>query len=387
MGELSRERLLDVAAVLIGAAVGGVLLQEVLSSRVDPGYSVAWDLGVGAIGYVLLLAFRRRWPVTLALLFLGGMAFSVSMWGAAGVAVYTTAARRRWPVVAAVGGLYAVVMALYYVGYSADSETFRVADLLTQELLLGILVSAGLLVRSRNLLMESLRERAVQAEAGQRLRIEDARRLERQRIAREMHDVLAHRISLLAMHAGVLEFRPNAPPEQVARTVSVIRGSAFEALEELRTVIGVLRDAGTDDRTAAGPTSPQPVLANLPDLVAESRAAGMAVTLVDRIAEPDAAPAGQGRHLYRIVQEGLTNARKHARGAEVGITVDGTPGGDLTVEIRNQLPVVGARSDVPGAGAGLVGLAERVQLAGGELAHGPTTDGDFRLWARLPWRT
>jgi signal transduction histidine kinase len=91
-----------------------------------------------------------------------------------------------------------------------------------------------------------------------------------------------------------------------------------------------------------------------------------------------------GRHAYRIVQEGLTNARKHAPGAEVRVLVDGSPGAGLTIEVRNRLPL-GAAAQVPGAGAGLVGLAERVELCQGRLEHGATGDGDFQLRAWLPW--
>src|SRR5690348_16266362 len=125
-----------------------------------------------------------------------------------------------------------------------------------------------------------------------------------------MHDVLAHRISLLSLHAGVLEFRPDAPPEEIARAAGVIRASAHQALEDLRAVIGILRD-GPDGQ---GPQSqpPQPTLAALPGLLEESRAAGMRIRT--EVSLPDLAlvPDAIGRHALRIVQEALTNARKHA---------------------------------------------------------------------------
>jgi signal transduction histidine kinase len=235
------------------------------------------------------------------------------------------------------------------------------------------LVAAGMILRSNRRLMASLKDRAVQAEEGQRMRVEEARHLERERIAREMHDVLAHRISLLAVHAGALEFRPDASPQE-KQAAGVIRESAHEALEDLRAVIGMLR---TDERDAE---RPQPTLAGLPELIEESRRAGARVTVTG--ADTAQAPDRIGRHAYRIVQEGLTNARKHAPAAKVEVTLS-TDQGELCLEVRNRLTVSSAPA-IPGAGAGIIGLRERVALLGGRLEAGPTPDGDFRLTAWLP---
>jgi signal transduction histidine kinase len=243
-----------------------------------------------------------------------------------------------------------------------------------------------LFVRAQRELVQSLRDRADRLESEQRLRVEQAREAERLRIAREMHDVLAHRISLLSLHAGALEFRPDAPPDEVAEAAGVIRASAHAALEELREVIGVLRE-GVDEGTP--PEPPQPTLAQIPALVDESRAAGMRV--VCRIEAPgaDALPAALGRTAYRVVQEGLTNARKHAPAASVEVTVAAQAGPRLVVEVLSRRPVgvvATAALAGAGAGAGLIGLAERVALAGGELEHGPDAAGDFVLRATLPWQ-
>jgi signal transduction histidine kinase len=246
----------------------------------------------------------------------------------------------------------------------------------------GAVIAWGMFVRSRRQLVLSLRDRAERAEAEQQLRVEQARQHERARIAREMHDVLAHRISLLSLHAGALEFHPDASPEEIARAAGVIRTSAHDALEDLRAVIGVLRD-GSD---GAGPERPQPTLSDLPALIEESREAGMQVRFECELPDPGTVPVATGRSAYRIVQEGLTNARKHARGAAVEVTVAGTAGTGLTIEIRNRLPVgVAAASEIPGTGTGIVGLAERASLAGGRLEHGRTASGDYRLWVWLPW--
>ena len=197
-----------------------------------------------------------------------------------------------------------------------------------------------------------------------------------------MHDVLAHRISLLSLHAGALEFRPDAPPEEVARAAAVIRASAHQALEDLRAVIGVLRD-GPDGEA---PQPPQPTLAALPGLLEESRAAGMLLHAEIRLADLAAVPDAIGRHALRIVQEALTNARKHATSAAVDLLVEGAPGEGLTIEVRNSAPVLAAgESEIPGARTGLVGLAERATLSGGSLVHGLDEAGDFQLRAWLPW--
>jgi len=235
--------------------------------------------------------------------------------------------------------------------------------------------------RARHALLASLRERARRAEAEQARHVAEARAAERARLAREMHDVLAHRLSLLATYAGALEYRPDASPERLARAAGVIREGVHQALDELREVIGVLRD----DDLADG-THPQPGLASLGPLVAETRDAGTPVDLVNTISQPDDLPGSVGRTAYRVVQEGLTNARKHAPGRPVRVLLDGRPGGQLLVELANPVgPVVPVGPPINGSGAGLIGLTERVRLTGGELDHAVGADGEFRLRARLPW--
>jgi signal transduction histidine kinase len=195
-----------------------------------------------------------------------------------------------------------------------------------------------------------------------------------------MHDVLAHRLSLVATYAGALEYRPDATPEQVSRAAGVVRAGIHQALDELRTVITVLRDED-DDRDGR----PQPALTDVPCLVDESRGAGAAIRLDNRVAEAADVPPVAGRTAYRIVQEGLTNARKHAAGQPVIVVLDGSPGERLSIDIRNPV-AAGRTASMVGTGAGLVGLTERVQLAGGELDH-QVTAGEFRLSAWLPWPT
>jgi DNA-binding NarL/FixJ family response regulator len=192
---------------------------------------------------------------------------------------------------------------------------------------------------------------------------------ERTRIAREMHDVLAHRISLVALHAGALEIRPDLPPEKVRETAELLRSTARQALEELRGVIGVLREEPGQEPT---PAAPQPTLSDIPRLVEETRRAGAKIDFDMQVDRPDAAPSVLGRDAYRIVQEALTNIGKHARGTAGQVRVTGAADSGLRVSVRNRLPVhpqVGPA--LPGSGEGLLGLQERVTLAGGTLIHGP----------------
>jgi signal transduction histidine kinase len=232
------------------------------------------------------------------------------------------------------------------------------------------LLGWGAYARSRAALLDSLRERARRAEAEQERRVAEARSAERSRIAREMHDVLAHRLSLVAATAGAVEFRPDAAPERIAAAAGVLRANAHAALDELREVIGVLRAGPDDDR-------PQPTTADLARLVDEVRAGGVVVELHDELGAE--LTGSTGRTVYRVVQEALTNARKHAVGQPVEVRVGG--GDEVRVEVTNP---VGRAAGTPGSGTGLVGLAERVQLAGGTLGHG-RSDGAFRLVATLPW--
>ncbi|MEU8342574.1 sensor histidine kinase [Actinomadura meyerae] len=379
----SRGEWLGDAGLTAAAAVLGVLL--LLGTVDDPPpeaeISVPRDLAVGSLSLLFLLLFRRRHPVGVAVTMIFAQWTATSALGAAAIAVYSLAMLRPWqkalPIAAA---NMAVIAALFWV--TSTWHQFR-EGIVTFALMYAVLITAGMLVRSRRQLIASMEERARAAETEQRLRVEEARLLERERIAREMHDVLAHRISLLAVHAGALEYRPDAPADQ-REAAGIIRRGAYEAMEDLRQVIGVLRD----DAAGAEPDRPQPTLADVAELVRESRRAGARVVLEDGVPDPGAVPDRVGRHAYRIVQEGLTNARKHAPGADVRVVL--AAGDDLDIEIVNGLPPgpppAALPRALPGAGAGLVGLAERVALLGGTLEHGRTGDGRFRLRARLPLR-
>jgi signal transduction histidine kinase len=233
----------------------------------------------------------------------------------------------------------------------------------------------GLWVGTRRQLVDRLHERAERLEREQHLMAEQAIGAERTRIAREMHDVVAHRVSLMVLHAGGLEV--SAPDERTAEAAGLIRTTGREALAELRGILGVLRD----DTGAAAPTAPQPVLADLDRLVEEWRGAGMAVKRTGEDVPADL-PAQVQRTAFRVVQEGLTNAAKHAHGAEVAVDLR-TERDALAVEVANGPATAGAVPP-PVSGFGLTGLHERVTLAGGTLTSGRRFDGGWRLRAIVP---
>lgn len=239
------------------------------------------------------------------------------------------------------------------------------------------LVGWGAFAQARAQVVADLRERAQRAEREQELRVREARAAERARIAREMHDTLAHRLSLLATVAGALEFRPDTPPAEVARAAGLVREGVSAALEELREVVGVLRAEPDTLRPASG-------LADVPRLVEESRVAGVDVDW-EQHGDPAGVSATVQAAAFRAVQEGLTNARRHAPGSAVRVAVVVVPG-EVWVDVSDDGPSSGNVPSRQGTGTGLVGLRERAGLLRGEVLAGPATDGaGFRLTVSLPW--
>ena len=374
----ARDWVVDVLCFLLAVGFGALMLYFTSHGpHPTPHPPRVPDVIIGAVA-ALLLWVRRRWPVPIAVALAVGGIFSVAAIGTTMIFVFTVAVHRRFRTVALIAAAHIASGVVYATFYPDPDQSFWVA-MLWSVVVVAATVAWGMFVRARRQLVLSLRDRALRAEAEQQLRVEQARHQERARIAREMHDVLAHRISLLSVHAGALEFRPDAPPAEIAGAAGVIRASAHQALQDLREVIGVLRDDAGD----GAPERPQPSLTDLPALIDESRQAGMAVKWENQVPDVTVVPANIGRSAYRTVQEGLTNARKHAPGAAVRVSVGGSAGSGLTVEVSNQL--VKAAPEIPGAGAGLIGLTERAMLAGGKLEHGRTLQGDFRVHAWLPW--
>lgn len=368
-------------AVIVGVGAG-------FSNRDEIGTVMLVVDGVLGVLAWSLLWVRRRHPLavgwlTVSVATVSGAAAGAAIVGLFTVAVYCTPRRTLQLAVLSIA-----TSAIYALLYETDHH-YAIGSLVFGILVTIAAVAFGSFVRVRRELVLSLRERARRLEAEQGLRVREAQLAERARIAREMHDVLAHRISLLSVHAGAIEFNPHASREEIARAAAVIRVSARAAQEELREVIGVLRA----DSESGEVQPPQPTIADLTTLVEESRNAGMEVSLSTALADEPLAPT-TGRTVYRLVQEALTNARKHAPGQVVSIIVVGDRVAGLNVEVTNR-PAVGHAAEVSantqtdlehgGTGTGLVGLAERVTLAGGRLTHEALPDGGFRLTATLAW--
>ena len=375
----ARDWVVDLAMYAIAAGLSALVIGATASDHSDLEFVI--DFVLGAVAYVAIW-FRRSHPLAVGVIAGALSLVSGVAGGPALVALFNVAVRGSRRAILAVVALALASTAIFPLLYAGgESYGFQIV---LGVLITGVVVGWGLFVRVQRELVLSLRERAATLEAEQRLRVEQAREAERLRIAREMHDVLAHRVSLLSLHAGALEFHPEASAEEVADAAGVIRASAHAALEELRDVIGVLREG----QPASAPEPPQPTLTDVPALVEECQGAGMRVRFQLDVPADAALPAALGRAAYRIVQEGLTNARKHAPGAAVEVAISAQAGSALVVEVVSRRAVGVAAPGpfaLPGAGTGLVGLAERVELAGGELQHGPDDTGDFVLRASLPW--
>jgi signal transduction histidine kinase len=340
---------------------------------------VVVNVVLGVVAYVLVFL-RRRHPVAVAVAISLLATFSGIAAGPAVLASVSLASRRRWREIVPVAVL-SLVTAMSYaeMNPTQDPEPFWItasANLVATAAIFGW----GLYLGSRRELMFTLQSRAERAEAEQELRATQARITERGRIAREMHDVLAHRISQISLHAGALAYREGLGAEEMRESAAVIQAKAHEALNDLREVLGVLRD-----RDGEPVLTPQPTYADLPQLVRDAQGGGGRIELVDGL-QDDPVPDPVGRAVYRIVQEGLTNARKHAPGAAVRIHLSGGPVDGLQLRLDNPLgfgpSLLGPGT--PGAGLGLVGLSERAALLGGRLEH-RLEDGTFVVDAWIPW--
>ncbi|WP_432110044.1 sensor histidine kinase [Streptomyces sp. AA1529] len=411
----ARDWVVDV--LLFGWAVlcWAALFQQAEAKEYLPGWLVAIDPPLGALA-CLSLWLRRRWPLGVALAAVPAAALTDTVVGALAVIIFNLALRVPPRTAALVLLLHLAATLPYVLLYGVPhEERWTVAAFVLVFYLLFF--TWGSATRARRQLVLKLREDAVRAQADHTRRLADVRRAERRAIAREMHDVLAHRVSLLSVHAGALAYRtqrtaagesPALDDAEIAESATVIRDNAHQALEELRDVLHVLREDEEDDVPGASGVPvdatgtpgasdgarPQPDLTRLGELVDEARAAGQTVRL--ELALPERTDGEGGyplrpqlqRTAYRAVQEGLTNARKHAPGRPVEVRVAGAVEQELTVRVSNPLPPGSAAgrtgSSIPGAGAGLTGLRERLEIEGGTLAYGPE-DGMFTLTVRLPW--
>lgn len=390
------------------------------------GVPVPAGMVFGAVAGSVLL-FRRRWPIAVVLVSIAitpaQMGFLMGL-----VGLYTLAASempRR--IIGALAGMSLVgTLIVTYVrahqgmvrgDLSMVGDWFVPFVSITTSLgMTAPPILLGLYVGARRRLMESLRERADSLERELQLlaeraeeRAEWARNEERTRIAREMHDVVAHRVSLMVVHAAALQAVARKDPEKAVKNASLVGDMGRQALTELREMLGVLRTgeggyggssvrmqtvplaavgvaaAAAASRAVNEETGEGPCLDDLQELVGQSAAAGM---VVDLFVEGDARgyAALVEQTAYRVVQEALTNVHKHAAGAKTRVRV-AHRGAEIAMQVENgPPPEPGAASDarLPSGGNGLVGMKERVLGLGGVFVSGPTDAGGFRVSAVIP---
>ncbi|WP_406327961.1 histidine kinase [Streptomyces sp. NBC_01617] len=329
----------------------------------------------GAVGATLW--WRRRRPDLVAALVI--VAYVVTFTPVAlAVAMYTIGTVHRRPRILAAytaAGFAAGVLGLR--GGLPDAGVREAAYSLA--LILGPL-AVGYVVAVRRDLTAATQARVADLEREHLVLDERARAEERAAIAREMHDVVGHRVSNMVLAAGALEVGPAAGHPDVVRTAELIRSDGRQALEELREILGVL-SVGHPVHWA--PTAPQPDVAQLPRIVAHATERGQSVQL-EVNGHPETLSSPVQRAVHRIVQESLTNAAKHAPGARVRVDVDCRSDG-VHVSVGSGAPAGRPTADLPSGGHGLVGLAERVELLGGTLTAGPHGDG-FLVSAFIPHR-
>jgi len=288
-------------------------------------------------------------------------------------ALYTVGT--RCPIGTTIGAT--LVTAVVFAGAMTAVERVFSDQALSLLAFTAVAAAVGVAVRSQRAAVEAAEARARQAET---TREEEAERRvtdERLRIARELHDVLAHHISVINVQAGVARHLLDTRPDEARTALGLVRAASRTVLAEMSAVLGLLRTG--EDET---PVEPAPGLDQLPALVEGIRRAGLATTWrVD--GEPYPLPDIADLAAYRIVQESLTNALRHGTGtADLVLRYTGS---EVVIEVRNPRPADAPPSE--GAGHGLVGMRERVALFGGELAAGPGADGGFAVHARLPRET
>ncbi|MEW1634265.1 histidine kinase [Streptomyces sp. NPDC093801] len=381
--------------------LGDVLLIAALTLTVPAlfEWTDSWGVGglIGPVAYhaatgcaALAVLARRRWPSAALAAAAALVAVEPLTGGALAAVAYAAGSRwfdlRHRSVLLAVSAAGpSAVTALITAGASAPVRAYQAVVVLVTAIVCGALPGlVGALAGQRERLLRALWERNAVLERSQRSAEEQARARERARIAGEMHDLLGHRLSLVALHSGGLELACRGGDPQVRRTAVLVHGTVREAMDELRGVLGVLR---ADDAAPAAPDPLTPATgthADVAALVGESHAAGVPVGLnwTGRDLD-DAAPTAR-RAVHRVVREALTNVHKHAAGAPVEVTVH-CDTGQVRVGVRNGPGPVGPPVRPPrGSGLGLAGLHERVRLLGGSLRAARTGEGGFLVDARIP---
>lgn len=366
-----RSRALDISLAVTAATVDACVFWFVDTFFIPGPVIAGFSFVLG-----LMLVIRRRYPVLLAVL-----TTVLALTTGAGLLSYLIvfytlgayAASRR--AVFCIAGL-AIAAFVIQPGPGTDEEAPLGILLLIGTVLVASPVLLGLYMGARKQLIASLQERTRRLEREQSLLAERARVEERTRIAREMHDVVANRVSVMVVHSGALKAIVARDPEKAAETAAVIGDMGRQALDELRQVIGVLRLGDETDPQAT------PGLAEFDELVAQSGAAGLKVTLtVD--CEDGKLPPAVARTAYRVIQEGLTNVHKHAGEADTTVLLRQYPD-SIEMSVENLPETVRLEHGLPSGGNGLVGLRERVTALGGTFEAGPRPAGGFAVRARIP---
>jgi signal transduction histidine kinase len=371
-------RLFDVGIVvgllLVGIAILFSSTHEI--PRLGPGRIPLFVVTAVPLAALLL---RRRHPLLTLGLILGALLVaavlgsSVLVRPLVLVGVYTVAARMPWRISLP---LSIASLAVLVAGAVISREGLTFAESVATLVPLGAAYVVGIYTRTRVAYVDSLRAQAHQATREQELRAQQAVAEERVRIARELHDVVAHHLSLITVQAGALQTQlPEDHPGH--ETAATMARTGRQAMDEMRRMLGLLR-LGTAD---APGHAPQPGIAEIPTLVAQARAAGVDVELVIDASAGRPIPVGVDLSAFRIVQEAVTNVMRHASDAHCRVRVHV---GDDALELRITDDGPSDGDAVTGAGHGLVGMRERVALFGGELFAGPVPGGGFAVRATLP---
>jgi signal transduction histidine kinase len=378
-------RLLYALDAVVAAVLAAMWLAEVRADR--PGGAIyqaaAYVLAVGA---TVPFAFRRLSPRLVFAVMAGCFAVALLVGPAAtGVgaafAAYSVlvADRRRVGAVVVVVGYALIILAHVMLPATTFSSLFF--DAIT----FAMVIALAELVRTRRAYVKIHGERDAQLERERATLAEKAVNEERLRIARELHDVVAHAISLIAVQSSVALDQLHRQPDATARALGTIETSSRAALTEMRRMLAILRQ---HDESLA-PMVPSPGMADLPALTREAATAGVATQLILDGQRPSVVPSGVDLCGYRIIQEALTNVVKHAPGASAEVSVRWRPDGlGFAVSDNGHGPgLLGALDGSMPPGHGLLGMRERVALFGGAFEAGPRIDGGFRVRVHLPFET
>jgi signal transduction histidine kinase len=382
------------ADAILAGLVGVLTVAAWIATTNSPDINLSHYRDMNALGAFLLaaqivpLAWRRRAPLVVLIIIASATVGSyagnfVNFNGAAGalIAIYSCAAHLERRDAVRTLGVAGAAVALSQV-FSAVYHPFSPADVVSNCVIVGIAWILGDNLRTRRAYTASLEERATRLEREQEASAQRAVYQERARVARELHDVVAHSVSVMVVQAGAARRVLRRDPERASEALSSIELTGRQALDELRRLLGMLRQYGDQ----VPDLTPQPRLQDLDALVTQIEEAGLPVDLVVA-GEPRPLPSGADLSVFRIVQEALTNSLKHAGPARATVTLTYRPN-ELLLDIADDgrgLAEELAEGNGAAGGHGLVGMRERVALYGGELSAGPRSGGGYEVKARLPF--